>query len=93
MIEILRRKIWTNGKVDFFTVILLLLLPAIPAIILGLHLLGLHGNPSFISESIDENKLLSWLGLITLTGNVCYMFFCLDKATDYPAKTTSLAEE
>jgi len=84
MIEKLRKKIWIDDKVDFFTVALLLLVPAIPAFVLGIALLGGNSEVNFISELVKEYLLISWSGFFILTGQTLYTFYCLDKASDHP---------
>lgn len=88
MIKKLRKKVWVDGKVDFFTVALLLLVPAIPAIVLGIVLLGFNTESNFLSDVINEFFLVSWIGFIALTGTTLFTFYCLDKATDHPHKVT-----
>jgi hypothetical protein len=88
MIEILRNKIWVDGKLEEFTVIMLILVPAIPAIILGTVLLGFNPETNAISDVIERFQIVSWAGFITLTSSFLLTFYCLDKATDYPPKMT-----
>ena len=88
MIARLRNKIWVDGKVDFFTVSLLLLIPAMPATVLGLVLMGFHSEPNALTEVIERFWPVSWMGFITLSGTFIFTFFYLGKVTDHPPEMT-----
>ena len=85
MIEKFRKKVWVNGKVDFFTVLMLVMVPSIPASILGIYLFGPVGKPDFLGDLILSNLPILYSGFVVTVGHFIYTFYCLYKATDHPA--------
>lgn len=89
MIDKLHKKLWVNGQFDFVSALILILVPAVPAFILGSVLFGLSGQPNFISNTINDHLLISWIGFFLLTAQSLYTLYCLDKASDKPIKMNS----